>query len=110
VTTPNSSEEAEQPTTSLTAAQIVLSDPLKEETRKARLYLLVVSVVGIIMVWTGLVPKEISTLGISFEDVKPESLLDILAFVIFLLSVGVHHLRHLGRSRVVACVFGCYLV
>lgn len=83
VTTPNSSEEAEQPTTSLTAAQIALSDPLKEETRKARLYLLVVSVVDIIMVWTGLVPKEISTLGISFEDVKPESLLDILAFVIF---------------------------
>lgn len=90
MTTPNSSEEegrspseeGEHPTTSLTAAEIALSDPLKEETRKARVYLLVVSAVGIIMVRTGLVPQEISALGISVADVKPQKLLDILAFVV----------------------------
>jgi hypothetical protein len=82
MTTPNSSKEPEQPTLSgLTAAEIALSDPLKAETRQARLYLLGVSMVSITIVYTGLVPKEITTLGIKFGEADRQSLLGILALV-----------------------------
>jgi len=80
---PNSSEGTEQTTTSnLTAAEIALGDPLKAETRKARLYLLGVSMVGITIVYTGLVPQQITTLGITFGEADRRSLLFILALVI----------------------------
>jgi hypothetical protein len=79
----NSSEATEQPTTStLKAADIALSDLLKAETRKARLYLLGVSVVSIAIVFTGLVPQEITTLGITFKQSDQQSLLSILTLVI----------------------------
>ena len=82
MTVPNSSEGTEQPTTSsYKAADIALSDPLRAETRKARLYLLGVSMVGIAIVVTGLVPKEIATLGITFEQSDRQGLLGILALV-----------------------------
>jgi hypothetical protein len=82
VTISNSPEEQEQPTIrNLTSAEIALSDPLKSETRKARLYLLGVSMVGITIVHTGLVPQQITTLGITFGEVDRRSLLLILALV-----------------------------
>jgi hypothetical protein len=83
VTSPNSSEGTELlPITSgLKAADLALSDPLRAETRKARLYLLGVSMVGIAIAVTGLVPKEITTLGITFEQSDRQSLLSILALV-----------------------------
>jgi hypothetical protein len=82
VASPNSSEGKEQLTTSsLDAADIALNDPLRAETRKARLYLLGVSMVGITIVYTGLVPQEIATLGITFGEADRRSLLGILALV-----------------------------
>ena len=57
-------------------------DPLSEETRKARLYLLGASTVGITIVVTGLVPTEIRTLGITFAQADRRSLLFMLALVI----------------------------
>lgn len=70
-----SPEEQEQPTIrNLTSAEIDLSDPLKSETRKARLYLLGVSMVGITIVHTGLVPQQITTLGITFGEADRRSL------------------------------------
>jgi hypothetical protein len=95
VTAPNSSsgDSERQPTISgLTAAEIALSDPLKAETRKARLYLLGVSMVGITIVYTGLVPQEVSTLGITFGEADRQSLLGILALVIlyFLVAFAVY--------------------
>ena len=59
-----------------------MSDPLKPETRKARLYLLGISMVGITIVYTGLVPQQITTLGITFGEADRRSLLFILALVI----------------------------
>jgi hypothetical protein len=79
VTTDDTSEQSE--ISGLASADIALSDPLKEETRKARLYLLGVSIVGITIVKTGLVPQEITTLGIKFGDANRQSLLSILALV-----------------------------
>jgi hypothetical protein len=65
VAAPNAPEEQKQSAVSpRRAAEIALSEPLKAETRKARLYLLGVSMVGITIVETGLVPQEIPTLGI----------------------------------------------
>jgi Na+-transporting methylmalonyl-CoA/oxaloacetate decarboxylase gamma subunit len=93
VTAPNSSEGTEQPTTSsLKAADIALSDPLRAETRKARLYLLGVSTVGITIVYTGLVPQKITTLGLTFGEADRQSLLGILAVVIlyFLLTFATY--------------------
>jgi hypothetical protein len=89
VTGPNSSEESEQPALSgLKAAELALADPLKEETRKARLYLLGVSMVSIAIVWTGLVPQEITTLGIQFGEANRQALLLILALVVAYLLVA----------------------
>jgi hypothetical protein len=84
VTTPNSQEESQhQPALkSLKAAEIAISDPLKAESRKARLYLLGVSLVGITIVQTGLVPQKLTTLGITFGEADRQSLLSILALVI----------------------------
>ena len=84
MTAPNSQEGTEkQPALKgLKAAEIALSNPLEAETRKARLYLLGVSLVSITIVQTGLVPQEIATLGITFEEADQRSLLSILALVI----------------------------
>jgi hypothetical protein len=80
---PNSQEGSDQQAVGgLKAAEIALSDPLKAETRKARLYLLGVSLVGITIVRTGLVPQEITTLGITFGEADRRSLLSMLALVI----------------------------
>jgi hypothetical protein len=95
VTAPNSSEGTEQPTTSnLTFAEIALSDPLKAETRNARLYLLGVSMVSITIVYTGLVPQELTTLGLTFGEADRQSLLVILTLVIlyFLGSFAIYGL------------------
>ena len=95
VTAPNSSEGTEQPTTSnLTFAEIALSDPLKAETRKARLYLLGVSMVSITIVYTGLVPQQLTTLGLTFGKADRQSLLVILTLVIlyFLGSFAIYGL------------------
>lgn len=68
--TPTSSDGPEQHArpSVLKSAKIALGDPLREETRKARLYLLGTSMVGITIVYTGLVPQEITTLGITFGE------------------------------------------
>ena len=93
MTTPDSSEGAQQTAeSSLRAAEIALSDPLKAETRKARLYLLGASLVGITIVYTGLVPQEITTLGIQFGEADRQSLVIILALVVvyFLVAFTVY--------------------
>jgi hypothetical protein len=103
MTTPNSSERPRQSTTPSVreSAKIALSDPLKAETRKARLYLLGVSMVGISIVRTGLVPQEISTLGITFGDADQRSLLVILSFVVlyYLVTFAVYGVSDFLRWR-----------
>lgn len=64
------------------AQDIRLRDPLSEVTRKERLYLLGISTVGITIESTGLIPSEITTLGIKFGEADQDALLYILALVI----------------------------
>ena len=59
-----------------------LTNPLSDETRKERLYLLGMSAIGVTIVFTGLIPTEIRTLGIAFAEADRTSLLLIFALVI----------------------------
>jgi hypothetical protein len=64
-----------------TLAEALVGDPLSEVTRKTRLYLLAVSLVGVAMVMTGLVPTKIATFGIELEQPNRNALLFLIAFV-----------------------------
>jgi hypothetical protein len=99
---PNSSGDTEQTTLSgLREAEAALADPLKAETRKARLYLLGVSMVSISIVWTGLVPQEIATLGITFGQANQRAILVVLSLVViyFLGAFAVYGAADLLASR-----------
>jgi hypothetical protein len=84
VTPPSSPEGSQQQPAfkGFKESEIALRNPLEAETRKARLYLLGVSLVSITIVQTGLVPQELTTLGITFGEADRQSLLSILALVI----------------------------
>jgi len=56
-----------------------MRDPLRELTRKERRTLLGVSIVSIGIVKTGLIPTEISNLGIKFAPADQSALLKVLA-------------------------------
>jgi hypothetical protein len=66
----------------IAAAETALQDPIGEETRKSRLYLLGLGMVGIAIVHTGLVPQELTTLGLKFGEANRQALLIILALVV----------------------------
>lgn len=60
----------------------LLRDALSKETRDERRNLLVVSVVGLIIERTGLIPSKIAALGIEFTSVNQSSLLWIIAMIV----------------------------
>ena len=60
----------------------ILSDPLSEETRKERRYLLIASSLGIFMVKTGFIPTKITALGIEFSETDRNSFLNVIAVII----------------------------
>jgi hypothetical protein len=59
----------------------LLDDPLKEITRKERKLLLAVSVLGIFLVKTGLIPTQISALGIQFTQTNQKGFLWVVSVV-----------------------------
>ena len=65
----------------LTPSEISVRDPLSKVTRNERRFLLGVSMVGITLVKTGLVPSRISALGIEFTKTDQKSLLFIVALI-----------------------------
>lgn len=69
------------PTAEPTAAEVLVRDPLTPVARKERLYLLAVSMIGIAMVRTGLVPSKIATFGIELDQPNRSALLFLLALV-----------------------------
>jgi len=73
---------SEEPSHVETGIHPKLTNPLSEETRKERLYLLGMSAIGITIVFTGLIPTEIRTLGITFAEADRTSLLLIFALVV----------------------------
>jgi hypothetical protein len=60
---------------------LLLGDPLAEVTRRERRMLLGVSLLGVVLVKTGLIPTKISALGVEFDKTDQQALLNILAFV-----------------------------
>jgi hypothetical protein len=75
-----------------TIREILVRDQMSPVTRKERLYLLVVSIVGIAMVTTGLVPSKIATFGIELDSPNRDALLLLLALVnvYFLLAFSIY--------------------
>lgn len=71
-----------KPTTP-TAEDLLLGDPLDEVTRRERRSLLGVSVIGIVLVKTGLVPSKITALGIEFSPADQRSLLLVFSLIVF---------------------------
>lgn len=65
-----------------TPTEVILGDPLRELTRKERTRLLIVSVLGIIVVHTKLVPSRIDVLGIEFAQTQQEKILVVLAVLV----------------------------
>ena len=65
-----------------TSIEVRLRDPLSDITRKERRNLLVVSVVAAGIVHTGLVPQEITALGIKLSMAHQSALLKLLALVV----------------------------
>ena len=66
----------------------VLRDPLSEVTRKERVYLLGTSMVGIAILKTGLVPTQITALGIEFQEADQEIFLSLLGLVVLYFLVA----------------------
>ena len=64
-----------------TLTEIALRDPLGDVTRKERRLLMGISMIGIALVKTGLLPEKISTLGIEFSQTNQKSLLVVFSFV-----------------------------
>jgi hypothetical protein len=65
-----------------------LQDALSSVTRKERQFLLGISLLGIALVKTGLIPSKISGLGIEFQSANPQALLSIVACVILYFLVA----------------------
>ncbi|MGZ8379048.1 MAG: hypothetical protein ACXW0Z_17615 [Gemmatirosa sp.] len=59
-----------------------LADPLTAVTRAERKALLGTSAIGLVVVWTGLVPSKISALGVDFSATDQRALLRALAAII----------------------------
>jgi len=93
-------------------AEIRLRDPLSETTRAERRSLLAISVIGLIIVKTGLVPSKISALGIDFSFTDQVFLFRalsaitayfLLAFVIYAasdLAAWTHAIFSATRERI----------
>jgi hypothetical protein len=64
-----------------TPRELSLRDPLSDVTRKERRLLLGMSVIGIAVVKTGLLPEKISALGIDFSETNQKSLLIVFSLV-----------------------------
>ena len=63
-------------------SDVILSDPLREITRKERTRLLITSFFGIAIVHTKLLPTRIGVLGIEFAQTEQGKLLIVLAVLI----------------------------
>lgn len=61
---------------------VILDDPLREVTRKARRSLLVASVAGILVVSAGVVPQEIAALGVTLSAPDQRNVLWVLIGII----------------------------
>ena len=59
-----------------------LTDPLSETTRKERRNLLIASTIGILVAKMGLIPSQISALGIEFSAPNQQVFIQLVGFII----------------------------
>jgi len=69
-------------------AYTVLKDPLTSLSRKTRRNLLIASLITILIVWMGLIPKKITFLGIEFTNTNQSSILYVLGFVVIYFCIA----------------------
>lgn len=72
---------ADSPTPKTTASEVRIRDPLSEVTRKERKALLAVSLLGLVIANTGLLPTEIDALGVKFSASDQKGILYVLVLV-----------------------------
>ena len=65
-----------------------LNDPLSDITRKERRNLLTAGVLGAFVVWTGLVPTKVATLGIELNLMEQKYFLILLGFIVLYFLVA----------------------
>jgi hypothetical protein len=88
---------------SLRPVSALLDDPLREVTRKERRSLLGISVIAILVGWTGLVPEKIENLGITFAATERKALLWVSIWVViyyftaFLIYAWSDYLNHRNK-------------
>jgi TRAP-type C4-dicarboxylate transport system permease small subunit len=84
----------------------LLSDPLGEVARKERRSLLGISVIAILVGWTGLVPEKIENFGITFAATERKALLwvslgiVVYYFAAFILYAWSDYLSHSNKVHV----------
>ncbi len=95
------------------ARDLLLGDPLSDVTRKERRMLLAISLLGVGLVKTGLVPTKIEALGVEFDKANQQALLFLLAIVAvyffsafliyaaadFLVATGLTTVRRRAKTR-----------
>lgn len=81
-------EDRTRPDEDTTVVEVLVRDPLAQVTRKERVYLLAVSLIGIAIVKTGLVPSKIATFGIELDQPDRQALLVLLAIVTGYFLIG----------------------
>jgi len=81
--------------------EIILRDPLSDVTRKERSYSLGISLAGIVMVRTDLVPSRITTLGITFQETDRKTLFFLVGLVAayFLVAFVLYGIADILRQR-----------
>jgi hypothetical protein len=75
-------------TTPKTLTEIRVRDPLSDVTRKERKALLAASLIGLFIAKTGLLPTEVSALGVKFDFSDQKAILGVLALVTAYFLVG----------------------
>ena len=81
-------EDRTRPDEDANFVEVLVRDPLAQVTRKERVYLLAVSLIGIAIVKTGLVPSKIATFGIELDQPDRQALLVLLAIVTCYFLIG----------------------
>ncbi len=63
-------------------SDVKLTNPLSEITRKERKFLLLFNVIGLLIIYAGIIPTKINALGITFESNDKKAIIRVFSFII----------------------------
>ena len=84
----NAKQHTEQSKDSPSPIETALRDPVSNNTRQKRRKLLIISGMGVGIKKTGLIPTEISSLGINLSSSNQETFQIFLAFIVVYFLIG----------------------